>query len=1274
MALTRLDNLYSSKTGKYLYVSPDDFNATDELDNRGNSPLRPFKTIQRAFIEVARYSYVPGKVDRFDQFSIMLMPGNHYIDNRPGLVDKNQSPEFSYDQVNKLWTDSSIVDLSNSDNVLYKFNATTGGAIVPRGCSLVGYDLRRTIIRPLYVPDPVDTEVGRTSIFNLTGGCYLWQFTIKDGDLSENSPLYNALDKVGKVYSQPDGTGLINPEYSHHKICIMEYAENSELDLYYEKVGKAFSQFQPTIDDAGELDPLVQENRIVGPLSDSRSIDSLKIEDIVGTSTAKVTIETKIDHGYFEGQYVAVLNTELDDELNGTFKISIDNANPKVFTYIINTLAANVGLTSGNTYDSTTLPNALGSSAIALAEIDSVESASPYVFNCSIRSTWGQCGMWANGSKATGFRSMVVAQYTGVSLQKDDRAFIRYDRFTNTWNQASLTDAFATVPYHAKGDAYWKDDWRNFHIRASDDSFIQCVSVFAVGFFDHFLMESGGDMSITNSNSNFGNTSLHAVGHKGYAFNQDKGGYITDIIPPRVVSDSRATAEKVQYYTFDVQESNDSANHTRLYLGSNGALNPEDRPAATIGGYRLGARTNEKIYVRLDPLVSGGNTEFSATLSPNGFKRYTTSLSVLNPPTIGNFLDKYSQDAANSINNNKEFIQNEAYAYIIDKYPTLDPDDPSFKGGIDITKCRRDIGYIVDAVVTDLRLTLDTSNIPASYTDTSNINVIQAAEAYYVGGQLDYIENELTETLEAWDYVKNLVIAAMRNWDYMRGPVNGNPGCVITNGSSIIDVGDTTGLILGMKVEEYTQSDFTNGRLNSGVSPIITNIPTGAFISEIVSATQIRIANNNGTLNATGTNNNAFLHFELVNGYFDNTVVPVSDDSLQQDTVYPECGNISLLIQSYFADIAAILSNGLTNNGVIRRESSINTADLAVRSTVFTVNTGGGESDGHNFETGTPIRLVPRAKEGTNPDKRLIRLPLGFSTNQKYYVIAPGRKTYPEDYSTSTTFNGSDQTKLMLATSPENAASGIYIYSPETDTVDNDVEIDIYQYVLDDQYDLHKYVCNISPAGLLETDVSHVFDLPYNGGIPQKVFFRVASDINGSTLPSVSGESVIDDQTFFYARYVKNPDSTSQKQFTIHPTFADAVNNDASITFEPDSGSNFYVFADKRESPLKFDCEKGDTGIWYLNVEDESSGGNQLNTSILYRMHQPDYDDASGKIRTTDSWFERLNDSREKEDRIYRFRYVIPQYLEAVRVPLNGFVMKIRTDDKRRLVPQRSHR
>ena len=77
MPLSRLDNLISSKTGKYLYVSPDDFNATDALSNRGNSPVVPFKSIQRAFLEIARYSYLPGfGNDRFDQFTIMLMPAS----------------------------------------------------------------------------------------------------------------------------------------------------------------------------------------------------------------------------------------------------------------------------------------------------------------------------------------------------------------------------------------------------------------------------------------------------------------------------------------------------------------------------------------------------------------------------------------------------------------------------------------------------------------------------------------------------------------------------------------------------------------------------------------------------------------------------------------------------------------------------------------------------------------------------------------------------------------------------------------------------------------------------------------------------------------------------------------------------------------------------------------------------------------------------------------------------------------------------------------------
>ena len=363
---------------------------------------------------------------------------------------------------------------------------------------------------------------------------------------------------------------------------------------------------------------------------------SIKCTDSSPAGTISVEVTTKVNHGYFKNQFIAIENNGLDDQLNGTFPVDeIDLVDGRKFTYQIGGTVAALGtsasLVSGTVY---TAQSGLSANAVVKAEVDSVESASPYVFNCSIRSTWGICGIWANGLKATGFKSMVIAQYTGVSLQKDDRAFIRYDEYSNTFNQASLTDAFATVPYHTKGDAYWKDDWRNFHVRATEDAFIQNVSIFAVGFADHFLMESGGDMSITNSNSNFGNTSLHAIGFKGFAFNQDKGGYITDIVPPKTIPETHGNTKKNAYYTIDVKASNDPNNHSKIYYGDDEAYDPFKRPAASIDGFRIGAKSDEKLYVKLTPRSAGSDNIFNATLSPNGFKKFTATASILNPSNL----------------------------------------------------------------------------------------------------------------------------------------------------------------------------------------------------------------------------------------------------------------------------------------------------------------------------------------------------------------------------------------------------------------------------------------------------------------------------------------------------------------------------------------------------------------------------------------------------------------------------------------------------------------
>ena len=65
----------------------------------------------------------------------------------------------------------------NPNNVLYKFNSIEGGVVVPRGTSIVGMDLRKTKIRPLYVPDPASGSIASSAVFRVTGGCYFWQFS-----------------------------------------------------------------------------------------------------------------------------------------------------------------------------------------------------------------------------------------------------------------------------------------------------------------------------------------------------------------------------------------------------------------------------------------------------------------------------------------------------------------------------------------------------------------------------------------------------------------------------------------------------------------------------------------------------------------------------------------------------------------------------------------------------------------------------------------------------------------------------------------------------------------------------------------------------------------------------------------------------------------------------------------------------------------------------------------------------------------------------------------
>ncbi|MFZ9729029.1 MAG: hypothetical protein ACO3CD_08455, partial [Candidatus Nanopelagicaceae bacterium] len=159
----------------------------------------------------------------------------------------------------------------------------------------------------------------------------------------------------------------------------------------------------------------------------------------------------------------------------------------------------------------------------------------------------------------------------------------------------------------------------------------------------------------------------------------------------------------------------------------------------------------------LDPAAGTGEF-FEAELEPTGFLKYIAKGSILNPSGLS--INGIYSDAANMIERNRTMIQEEVFGYILEKYPALqnisyvNPGlnpaagryfdarnlilanrqeivDTAFDQmvetfgigniqGVADGKCKRDIGFIVDAIAEDLR-------------DGGNLNTIEATKFYFNG-------------------------------------------------------------------------------------------------------------------------------------------------------------------------------------------------------------------------------------------------------------------------------------------------------------------------------------------------------------------------------------------------------------------------------------------------------------------------------------------------------------------------------------------------------------
>ena len=185
-----------------------------------------------------------------------------------------------------------------------------------------------------------------------------------------------------------------------------------------------------------------------------------------------------------------------------------------------------------------------------------------------------------------------------------------------------------------------------------------------------------------------------------------------------------------------------------------------------------------------------------------------------------------------------------------------------------------------------------------------------------------------------------MATAAMRNFDVLAY------NCSTTAGSAIVDVNDTRGIIIGMSVKEYDDTDpvnpaYVNGLLQSGATQLVSNIPAGTYVKRIVSNTQIELGVNGSrltegnTVNALQTSTTTELYFVYEKGIWADTLPTTKivgpegtgEEVIQDTTVSPtnrECSNTANAIETLIGNITTIINSGLGT--VTRQEQTVNTA------------------------------------------------------------------------------------------------------------------------------------------------------------------------------------------------------------------------------------------------------------------------------------------------------------------------------------------------------------
>ncbi|QDH50589.1 strucutural protein [Synechococcus phage S-B43] len=296
---------------------------------------------------------------------------------------------------------------------------------------------------------------------------------------------------------------------------------------------------------------------------------------------------------------------------------------------------------------------------------------------------------------------------------------------------------------------------------------------------------------------------------------------------------------------------------TEVTLSSAALANSGGGGGASAGNTDLNGTTNGNYILPTNTgSVAPGNTfsvqpgdELIAPVSFSGSDVATFYLSGINNGTY--------YDASNLINSNKEYLQEEISEYIYATYNLPQGDK---------TKCYRDLGYLIDAVVYHLRF-------------GGNEKVVNFAQLYYTntgypyGEELTYINRtpeETTAAIDAWNKLAEKMVLAMRN---------------------SLGVGTYTA------IPPFTDSNV----IADSVSPYCAEVESS--INTMIDIVKDIIANGTGVVEVVEINENKSGFWSNTPTYSNYNIIP---DPL---LISQECDDVVSSVDSLYDNFESVLNN-----------------------------------------------------------------------------------------------------------------------------------------------------------------------------------------------------------------------------------------------------------------------------------------------------------------------------------------------------------------------------